>query len=165
VPQPVGWRAARAADHLLPLPEDAWQLNVAWEYVATALEGEQLIREGAGPDLLDAWSEQSVESGRPMGWTTTNTSAVLAVILRDLLGPLPFRPVTISPDVLAWGDRLVVRLARAIYDERRWGDMPLLRDALLDAGCDSDDILSHCRQRGAVHVRGCFALDLLLGRG
>jgi hypothetical protein len=68
ISEALGWRAARAADHLLPLPEESWQLKIVWEYVATALEGEQLIREGATPEMIDAWSEQSVESSRPMGW-------------------------------------------------------------------------------------------------
>jgi hypothetical protein len=85
--------------------------------------------------------------------------------LRDIFGPLPFRPVTVHPDVLAWNDRLVPRLAQAIYEERRWGDIPLLADALLDAGCDNEDMLSHAREQGAVHTRGCWLLDLLLGRG
>jgi hypothetical protein len=83
--------------------------------------------------------------------------------LRDIFGPLPFRPATVHPHVLAWNDRLVVRLTQAIYDERRWGDMPLLGDALLDAGCDDDEVLAHCRA-GGEHVRGCWVVDLLLGK-
>src|SRR5262249_48023583 len=55
--------------------------------------------------------------------------------LRDILGPLLFRPVVVTREVLAWEDRLVARLAQGIYDERRWCDMPVLADALLDAGC------------------------------
>jgi hypothetical protein len=85
-------------------------------------------------------------------------------LLRDIFGPLPFRPVTIDPSVLAWNDRLVVRLAQAIYDERRWGDLPLLGDALMDAGCDEDEVLAHCRSSGE-HVRGCWVVDVLLGKG
>jgi hypothetical protein len=85
-------------------------------------------------------------------------------LLRDIFGPLPFRPVTVHSQILAWNDRLVPRLAQAIYDERRWGDMPLLGDALLDAGCDSEDMLSHAREQGSVHVRGCWLLDLLLNK-
>jgi hypothetical protein len=76
-----------------------------------------------------------------------------------------FRPVTVPAEVLAWNDRLVVRLAQAIYDERRWGDMPLLGDALLDAGCESEDMVSHAREQGSVHTRGCWLLDLLLDKG
>ena len=75
----------------------------------------------------------------------------------------PFRLVTLAPSVLAWNDRLVVRLAQAIYEERRWGDMPILGDALLDAGCDNDEVVAHCRA-GGEHVRGCWVIDLLLDK-
>jgi hypothetical protein len=85
-------------------------------------------------------------------------------LLRDIIGPLPFRPVTINPDVLAWNDRLVLRLAQAIYGERRWTDMPVMADALLDAGCDNEDMLGHCREQRAGHTKGCWVIDLLLGK-
>jgi hypothetical protein len=87
-----------------------------------------------------------------------------AALLRDIFGPLPFRPVAVHPDVLTWNDGLVVRLAQAIYDERRWEVLPLLADALLDAGCDNEEVLTHAREQGAVHVRGCWLLDLLLNK-
>jgi hypothetical protein len=86
----------------------------------------------------------------------------MAALVRDIFGPILFRAVSVHPDVLAWGNRLVVRLAQTIYHERRWGDMPLLGDALLDAGCDNEEILQHCREQGAVHARGCWVIDLLL---
>jgi hypothetical protein len=92
------------------------------------------------------------------------TQVTPADLLRDIFGPLPFRPVTVHPHVVAWNDRLAVRLARNIYDERRWGEMPLLADALLDAGCDNEEMLSHAREQGAVHVRGCWLIDLLLNK-
>jgi hypothetical protein len=85
-----------------------------------------------------------------------------AAQLRDILGPLPFRTVHIDPPLLWWHERLVVRLAQAIYDERRWWDMPILADALLDAGCDNEDILQHCREQEGVHSKGCWVIDLLL---
>jgi hypothetical protein len=53
-------------------------------------------------------------------------SGVQADLLRDVFGPLPFRPVSIVRSVLAWSDRRIVRLAQAIYDERRWKEMPAL---------------------------------------
>jgi hypothetical protein len=85
-------------------------------------------------------------------------------ILRDLLGPSPFRTLTLDPAVLVWNDGTVPKLARAVYDERAFDRMPILGDALEDAGCEDQNILRHCRQRGAVHVRGCFVLDLLLNK-
>jgi ATP-dependent Clp protease ATP-binding subunit ClpA len=56
------------------------------------------------------------------------------------------------------------RVARAIYEERRWGDLPVLADALEEAGCADREILDHCRRPGE-HGPGCWVLDLLLGEG
>jgi hypothetical protein len=51
-----------------------------------------------------------------------------------------------------------------MYESRDFAAMPILADALQDAGCDSDDLLAHCRDPHATHVRGCWAVDLVLGR-
>jgi hypothetical protein len=58
---------------------------------------------------------------------------------------------------------MVVKLAESIYDERAFDRMPILADALEEAGCANADILAHCRQPGE-HVRDCWAVDLLLGK-
>lgn len=92
----------------------------------------------------------------------TTERAKQAVFLHELFGN-PFHPVTLDPAWLAWNDGTVVKLAQAIYDERAFDDMPILSDALQDAGCNNTDILSHCRQPGE-HVRGCWIVDLLLGK-
>ena len=55
-------------------------------------------------------------------------------------------------------------LARGVYEERAFDRMPILADALQDAGCDNPDILNHLRDTNAAHVRGCWALDLVLGK-
>jgi len=68
--------------------------------------------------------------------------------------------VTLDP---AWLTGTVTSLAQAIYDERAFDRLPILADALEDAGCTNQDILAHCRQPGE-HCRGCWALDLVLGR-
>jgi len=80
-------------------------------------------------------------------------------ILHDIFGN-PFRPVTLDP---AWLTPTVKALAAAVYEERTFDRLPILADALEDADCSDADILSHCRQPG-VHVRGCWALDLVLGK-
>jgi len=85
-----------------------------------------------------------------------------ARVLRDLFGN-PFRPVTVNPAWLRWNEGILRRLAESIYHERAFDRLPVLADALEDAGCDDADILSHCRGPGP-HVRGCWALDLLLGK-
>ncbi len=87
-----------------------------------------------------------------------------AGLLRDIFGPLAVGPVTIAPHVLEWNDRLVVRLTGGIYEEKAFGRLPVLADALLDAGCDNEDVLSHAREQVTGHVRGCWLLDLLLSR-
>jgi hypothetical protein len=72
----------------------------------------------------------------------------------------PFRPVRMEP---AGRTVTVVGLAQAIYDERAFERMPVLADALKEAGCANADVLHHCDQPG-VHVRGCWVVDLLLGK-
>jgi hypothetical protein len=83
-------------------------------------------------------------------------------LLRDIFGN-PFRPVAINPAWLAWNDGAVQKIAQAIYDERAFDRMPILAEALEEAGCHDPDILGHCRQPG-LHVRGCWLVDLLLGK-
>jgi hypothetical protein len=82
-------------------------------------------------------------------------------LLRDLFRP--FRRVGGEPSWLPPEDGPVLRTALAIYEQRRWQDMPLLADILAEAGCADDEVLSHCRGPGP-HVRGCWVLDELLGR-
>jgi hypothetical protein len=84
-------------------------------------------------------------------------------VMRDILGN-PYRPVpVIDPAWLKWNGGTVRKLARAIYDERRHGELPILADALEEAGCTSADLLEHCRGAGP-HFHGCWVLDLLLGK-
>jgi len=94
-----------------------------------------------------------------------------AALLREVFGPLPFRPFHVAPALLRWNDGIVRRLADAVYDERKLPEgtldatrIAVLGDALEDAGCDNADILNHCRQPD-VHVRGRWVVDLLTGRG
>ena len=75
----------------------------------------------------------------------------------------PFRPVAIDPAWLTWHDSTVPRMSQAIYDERAFDRLPILADALEEAGCTNADILGHCRGPGP-HVRGCRVVDLLLGK-
>ncbi|HVL15106.1 MAG TPA: hypothetical protein VM529_21220, partial [Gemmata sp.] len=63
----------------------------------------------------------------------------------------------------AWRTSTVVALAEGIYDDRAFDRLPILADALQDAGCDSADILNHCRDAGP-HARGCWVVDLVLGK-
>jgi len=82
-----------------------------------------------------------------------------ADVLRCIAGN-PFRLVSVQP---RWLASTVHSLAAGIYAERAFDRMPILADALEDAGCDHADILNHCRGDGP-HVRGCWVVDLLLGK-
>ncbi len=99
---------------------------------------------------------------------TGEEAAAQAGLLRDVIGPLPFRVrwvwqrrgLSVSPE---WLTSTVVALAAGIYAERAFDRLPILADALQDAGCEHPDILAHCRSDGP-HVRGCWVVDLVLGK-
>jgi hypothetical protein len=78
-------------------------------------------------------------------------------LIREIFGN-PFRPVRADP---SWLTSDVLLLARGIYDEKAFDRMPILADALQDAGCDNVNVLDHCHEPGE-HVRGCWVLDMLL---
>jgi hypothetical protein len=80
-------------------------------------------------------------------------------IFRNPLSPL----LRVVPSWLFWEDRAVQRIALEIYERRTYADLPVLADALEEAGCTYSDVLRHCREPKA-HVRGCWVLDLLLGK-
>ncbi|HYT87935.1 MAG TPA: hypothetical protein VEL76_04390 [Gemmataceae bacterium] len=83
-------------------------------------------------------------------------------LFREIFGN-PFRPVTLNPAWVTRNGAAAKHLAQTIYDERRFDNLPILADALEDAGCDRADILDHCRSQKE-HVCGCWVVDLLLGR-
>src|SRR5579862_8133963 len=114
------------------------------------------FRTGAG---TAAYASSIMVDGK---WTSDGTDAEEAVqlkLVRDIFGN-PFKPVTIAP---AWLTSTVVSLAQAIYDERAFDRMPVLADALEESGCTSQEMLEHCRG-GGEHVRGCWLVDLVLGK-
>jgi hypothetical protein len=84
-----------------------------------------------------------------------------AALLRDLFAP--FRPAALAPPALVGRGETAAELARAIYTGRRFGDLPVLADALEEAGCTDAELLGHLRGPGP-HARGCWALDFLTGR-
>lgn len=104
----------------------------------------------------DANKPSDLFEGRRRG-VCPSEERVQCDLLRDIFGN-PFHPVTIDP---AWNNGTVRHLAQAIYDERAFDRMPILADALEDAGCHNEEILAHCRG-DSPHTRGCWAVDLLL---
>jgi tetratricopeptide (TPR) repeat protein len=86
-----------------------------------------------------------------------------ADLVREIFGN-PFRRAPgIVSGRLAWNDGTVQQLARTIYEECAFDLMPVLADALQEAGCTDEAILEHCRGN-TCHLRGCWVLDLILGR-
>ena len=96
--------------------------------------------------------------------------AVQVTLLRDIFGD-PFRPLAPLPlAVLTWNHGTVMRIADGQYQERQLpagvfdaGRLGILADALLDAGCEDEELLAHCRSAGP-HVRGCWAVDCILDK-
>ena len=96
-------------------------------------------------------------------WTTKSrrycNELTFLQLLREIVGN-PFRPVAFDP---RWQTSDTVGLAQAIYEDRAFERLPILADALMDAGCEDEQIISHCRGEGP-HVRGCWVVDLVLGK-
>jgi hypothetical protein len=95
--------------------------------------------------------------------------AVQIELIREVFGN-PFRPAEVQPVWLSWCDSIIVKLAADIYDERSLPAgildglrLQILADALEEAGCNDETLLAHCRKPGE-HVRGCWVVDLLLGK-
>jgi hypothetical protein len=95
-------------------------------------------------------------------WQVTFSAKMRYVptLFRDLFGN-PFRPVVFST---SWRSDTAVSLAQQMYKSREFSAMPILADALQDAGCACEDVLNHCRDATATHVRGCWVVDLVLGK-
>jgi hypothetical protein len=150
----------------------------------------EAVADGRASELLlpDAWEKARTANGRfiiPHTYACALTACIIqdniglilshaasatgsqlsenreqARLVRDIFGN-PFRPVSFSQE---WRTDTAVSLARTMYDSRDFSAMPILADALQDAGCDSEDILSHCRDAEQAHVRGCWVVDRVLGK-
>jgi hypothetical protein len=131
------------------------------------------VQEGGVPDhlfyLANAASELGEETGARAAWSVCHLLAGLAGphvprdvpgLIREVFGN-PFRSPALPDGWRAWNRGTVVRLAQQIREEQRFDEMPVLGDALEEAGCTDTTILDHCRS-GGHHVAGCWVLDLLL---
>jgi hypothetical protein len=119
--------------------------------------------DGTAHGAASAVNAAACEAGENAHGLRTAEQTAQAALLRDIIAS-PFRPSTLlTPAVLAWNEGTVRRIAQGIYDDRAFDRLPILADALEEAGCTNSDILDHCRQPGP-HVRGCWAVDLILGK-
>jgi hypothetical protein len=80
-------------------------------------------------------------------------------LLRDIFGDDIQRSVPASASMTA----NITSIAQGIYSDRAFDHLPILADALEEAGCTDAEILAHCRSEGP-HVRGCWVVDLILGK-
>jgi hypothetical protein len=133
--------------------------------------GEQLMRASAlavscglyyAEDAAD-YARRSL-GGPGAGWLAEQAEeATQCRLLGDIVGPLPAWGLLIDPVWPAANDGAVAMLARVVYQGQTFDDLPILADALEDAGCAEQMILEHLRGRGP-HVRGCWVVDRLLAR-
>jgi hypothetical protein len=115
-------------------------------------------------DAFDAAADAS-ESLLRAAEDDSEDSTAQAILLRDILGPLPFRSVTLPPSAWTWNDGCVVQLATGISEDRDFSQerMGVLADALEEAGVTDAEMLRHLRGPGP-HCHGCWCVDFLLGR-
>jgi hypothetical protein len=116
-----------------------WDINLAW--------------------VVDLIRHALLEAAPPVGRDADTLNRDSVGLIRCVFGDL-FRPIEFDP---RWKTADVTGLARGIYEERAFDRVPLLADALMDAGCGDEQVLEHCRS-GGPHVRGCWVVDLVLGK-
>lgn len=152
-------RARRAAQYV------AWAIAREKDKIGVeeALEQASDIVKDVAPslDLEDELRETAKATGGNASWKSAYHSAEEnhCKILRDIFNN-PFRPIPLDH---SWLTPKVVGLAQQIYDERAFDRLPSLADALEETGCNPE-ILDHCRGPGP-HVKGCWVVDLVLGKG
>src|SRR6266542_164433 len=136
------------------------------DFLLQALCPNGLIPPGSTVPLPPVWDSANSAAITATEFThldpRDNTEAEKASIcnlLRDVTGN-PFRSVSVNS---SWQSLTVLAIAQAIYEERRFSDLPILADALEEAGCSNAEILAHCRGLGP-HVRGCWVIDTILGK-
>jgi hypothetical protein len=148
--------AARLAVETL-VPDAATVASAAAQEVDLDDDVESLVPEAA----TAAWLPGRPPSDSTHEYCQANRQAVCALV-RDVAGN-PFRPAILQPSWLTWHNGWARQMARLMYGQRKFAELPIVADALEDAGCDNAEVLEHCRS-GAEHVRGCWVVDLLLGR-
>lgn len=136
-----------------------WGYDGDWSIANLVLAGDDQIEMA----FRKAWWFAE-DRGRRAGVDVADRQPMARSLLLCVLGN-PFQPVPpLAPDWLRWNEATVVRLAQSIYDDRAFNRLPILADALEEAGCTNPEMLNHCRGEGP-HVRGCWVIDLLLGKG
>jgi hypothetical protein len=173
---------------LLPRLRLSQQLALAESCVEGEVERSVVREQGraarcdsVGVDVVSDWAKEAIRSlcdgqlyepchhaaralrdqARGRDWSAAMKQQV--TILCDLLGHLLHPTVRFDPAWLRWNDGTVGKMADAIYRDNTFGDVPILADALEEAGCENPVILHHCRAKMR-HYRGCWVVDALLDK-
>lgn len=177
----VTWDAIQRVRTEWSMPRVNESARVAWVAVWAACAAEETAEariwseEQARPGYPNAGSCLPLRTAQVVSWARTvaveqgldpnrttgeQEESYQCDLLRDMFEGV-IQPVPIQPEWLEWQSGLVVRLARVLHDEGRFEELPVLADALEDAGCDDARLLEHLRSEGP-HAKGCWALDALL---
>ncbi|MDB5306779.1 MAG: hypothetical protein JWO38_981 [Gemmataceae bacterium] len=141
-----------------PGPCDGWDcLRAAYFFKCGIVTGSELLNKLI--DCLFGACDRRAREERTNWYRRTREEWDRSLAL-ELVGPNPFRPVAFDP---SWRASTAAALARQVYESRDFAPMPILADALQDAGCESADVLDHCRGPGP-HVRGCWVVDWVLAK-
>ena len=156
------WRASQGAEHIALLPtHEALALAgvILWDQAQKAA---YYASSNASHTCAAIANPGSASYDSKFIASEAGEKQVQTDLLRCIFGTLPFRSRFLDPSWLACSNA-VTKLAQSIYDDRIFDRLPMLADAFEGAGCHDAEMLSHCRQPGP-HVRGCWVVDLLLGR-
>ena len=153
---------ADVADYLYFWVADRYKVSTrSFYYAADVFAFLAAVEAGLlSPQVHDSEEVEAVRGHPIFASARDRTELEWGALVRDIYGPNPFRTATFEP---RWRTAEVIGMARRIYDERDFTALPVLADALEDAGCDEANVLAHCRGRGP-HVRGCWAVDLVLAK-
>jgi hypothetical protein len=132
----------------------------SWYVSARIIHAADSITYGAVPDCsyVSMLTVQRAQAAAAYRKTLDANTPTFLRLVHDVVGN-PFRPIVEA----AWRIRTVTQFAQVIYADRAFDRLPILADLMEDAGCAVEDILNHLRDSGH-HVRGCWALDLAVGK-
>jgi len=148
--------AERYADGLAIEQDLSAASDRAWE----AIDANRAEANYAARATVESFAYAAAEDAAHAASQENGSAALKAhcALLRDIFGN-PLRVATIDP---SWQTREIVTFAQTVYEQRAFAKIPMLGDALKQGGCTNPDILAHCHQP-AVHVPGCWVVDLVLG--
>lgn len=161
---PLGRSAVEVAEHFADGQADAEQLRAA--RLACKAVGGQASWYAAATNPAIAARNAALSARAGMAQLVSGSEAAetlaQAELLRDIFGN-PFRSLALDPNWSRWNGGAATLLARDMYETRDFSLAPLLADMLEDAGATDAQLLEHLRGPGP-HAKGCFAIDLALGK-